>query len=326
MQPGLVWVLLATAGCATQTVRQVIVGSSLAQTISLLGDTLYGLPLDPAGGPARVRRLGEARDLLSRDSSSLQGWLQLGASNMEMGRLREAVGVYTRAAEQYFNDPRVWRGRGEALLRLRYLDRAIADFRQAGLLALQGPKVFLEAPPNPDDSIGKPSWNNLTTLQFQVPFLLGFALYCKGDYASAATALSEAIKTALTTDEASQALLWLFFAARRLGDGPAATHLLGLAQPEWAAAGTPAITMLLGYRGLIPTDSIRFLATHARGEAQALYSYGIAFFLLLKPEQRESAELWLEQARSGAAWAALPYLAAEADLARLRNGGKLIVR
>jgi tetratricopeptide (TPR) repeat protein len=319
--------LLALAACGPRPVRLVVVTGTVAQTVSPLGDTLSGLALDAAGGPARVRRILAARVAVARDSSDLTAWLRLGRSTVEMGRLRDAVGVYSTLAEVHFNDPRVWRHRGEVLLRLRYFDRAIADLRKAGLLALNKPKL-LEAPPTAGDSAGvRTAWAELTTLQYQVPFLLGFALYCKGDYSAASTVLAEATRAALTVDELSHALLWLFFAVRRIGNGGGAAEVLSLVKPEWAEGSRiPDITLLLGFKGLVPSDSIRRRAMAPRSGESALFSYGLGYYLLLKPETRDDATLWLEQARSGADWAAFPYLAAEADLARLRSGGRIIVR
>jgi tetratricopeptide (TPR) repeat protein len=324
---GLGFSLIAVSACAPRPIRLVVVTSSVAQTISLLGDTLYGLPLDPAGGPARVRRIQAARGAVARDSSDISAWLRLGRSTVEMGRLRDAVGVYSTLAEVHFEDPRVWRHRGEVLLRLRYLDRAIADLRKAGLLALNKPRLLESLPGTGDSVSGRSAWADLTTLQYQVPFLLGFALYCKGDYSAASTVLAEATRAALTADELSHAMLWLFFAVRRIGDGSGAAEVLSLVRPEWAeGARLPDITLLLGYKGQFSSDTIRARAMTLRSEAGALYSYGIAYYLMLKPETREDGELWLERARSGQNWAALPYLAAEADLARLRNAGRAIVR
>jgi tetratricopeptide (TPR) repeat protein len=314
---------LAAAGCNQQPVRLRVVASSTAETISLLGDTLYGLPLDPAGGPERIRRIQAAREAVQRDSSDLAAWLRLGRRTSEMGRLRDAMGVYTSAAGIHFTDPRIWRQRGEVLLKLRYLDAAIADLRKAGLLALNQPK-FLEVVLGAGDSLAA---RDVTSLQYQVPMLLGFALYCKGNYPAAAEVLAEATKAALTPDEQARALLWLFFAVRRIGDGSGAARVLSLVRPELSeSAQLPDITLLQGYQGTFPSDSIRKRALARIGPEGTLFSYGIAYVLLLKPEARADAELWLQRARSGADWTALPYLAAEADLARLRGNGRTIIK
>ena len=315
-------VLLALSACATRPVRLVVVSSSLAQTISLLGDTLYGVSLSGAGGPERVRNITAAREALARDSMDLNARLRLARSTAELGRLREAVELYSRIAEAHFQDPRVFRERGEALLRLRHLDAAIADLRRAGLLAI-GRNAILEAAPVEEVPEAGPVI--FTTVQFRIFFFQGVALFCKGDYAAAYPVLAEAIRIAPTTDDLARAMLWLFFAARRMGDGAEGANVLGLVKPEWIEnSEVPELELLLAFKGLIPTDSIREHAWNRPDESGAIYRYGIAYFMQLRPDRRPDAELWLEQTRSGSNWAALPYLAAEADLARLRGVKKPI--
>lgn len=311
--------LLAVAACASHRVRLVVVTSSVAETVSLLGDTLYGLPLDAEGGPARVRELTAAREQLARDSSDLRAQLRLARATAAMGRMREAVGLLSASAQAHFDNPRVYRERGELLLRLRQLDLAIGDFYKAGLLSLG--KLLLEPVQQSGDSAsGAAPKLSFTALEYQVDFLLGYTLYCKGDYAEAYKVLAETVKAARSVEELSRALLWLFFAARRLGDGSEATNVLALVQPGWATDTHAAeLEMLLAYRGVIASDSIQTRARAAKGEERALLSYGIAFFLQLQASRRDDAELWLERARSGGDWSSLSYLAAEADLARLRG-------
>jgi len=302
-----------------------VVTSSVAETISLLGDTLYGLPLDAEGGPARVRRISAARDAVGRDSSDVSAWLRLGRSTAELGRLREAVGIFSQVAATYFDDPRVYRERGEILLRLRQLDGAIADLRKAGLLSVgRGPIV--ESAPTFEGEVEAPAIA-LTTTQYQAFLLQGVALYCKGNYAAAYPVLAEAAGIALTADERSRAMLWLFFALRRVGDGRDAKSVLDLVEPEWAEnARFPEIGLLLAFKGLVPSDTITARALAGRADERALYSYGLAYFMQLRPERKEDAETWLLRAHSGGNWATLPYLAAEADLARLRGVKRVLIR
>lgn len=311
--------LLAVSGCFARPVRLVMVTSSVAETVSLLGDTLYGLPLDAEGGPGRARRISAAREAVARDSSDFLAWLRLGRSTAELGRLREAVGIFSEVAGAHFGDPRVFRERGDVLLRLRHLDGAIADLRKAGLLAVGRGPIVEAAPAWEAPGLDAPAIA-FTTTQYQAFLLQGIALYCKGNYAAAYPVLSEAAGLALTTDELSSAMLWLFFALRRVGDGSNAKSVLDLVKPDWADnSRAPDIRLLLAYKGLLPSDSITALARSGRAGERALYSYGIAYFLQLRPERKEDAEFWLLRAHSGGNWAALPYLAAEADLARLRG-------
>jgi hypothetical protein len=51
----------------------------------------------------------------------------------------------------------------------------------------------------------------------------------------------------------------------------------------------------------------------------------MAFPLLLDPERKPDAELWLLRTRTGD-WDSFPYLVAEAELARLKGLQKIIIR
>jgi tetratricopeptide (TPR) repeat protein len=306
--------VLLFSGCAGRPVRLVVVTSSVALTVSLLGDTLYSVPLDPALGPARVKRISAARAEVARSPTDLKAQLRLARSTAAMGRLRDAVEILSSAAEIHFEDPRVYRQRGEILLRLRQLDLAIGDLRKSGLLAI-GMGPFPEAPESPGVS-GPP----ITTMQFQTSLLLGVALYCRGDYPAARQALAEAAVGAITADDRARAVLWLFYAVRRIEDGAGAPGVLSLVQPDWADnSRIPEAALLLAFKGLLPSDTIRRRALSAEGEERAVYSYGIGYYLLLLPERKDEGELWLERARSGPDWISLAYLAAEADLARMRG-------
>ena len=206
---------------------------------------------------------------------------------------------------------------------MRHLDGAIADFRKAGLLAI-GREPMYEIRPewNELDSVPQPAF---TTVQYQTFFLQGVALYAKGDSRTAYEVLAEAARAAPSTDDLVGALLWLFFSARRLGDGSEGTNVLALVKPEWAARSDRAeLRLLFAYKGLISTDSIRAWAMRGRASDRTLYRYGIAYSLLLRPSRREDAELWLEEIRRAPDWTTLPFLAAEADLARLRGVRTLI--
>ena len=305
--------LAGLAACAGRPVRLIVVRSSLAQTVSLLGDTLYSLPLSGAEGPERAKNIDAARAAVARDSTDVNARLRLARSTADLGELREAVALYNRIAEVHFDNPRVFRERGEVLLRLRLLDRAIADLRQAGLLAIGRPPI-LEAESSLEGAGG------FTTVQFRAFFYQGVALYCKGDHAAAYAVLAEAARVSQTTDDRARAILWLFFAARRLGDGREGANVLALVQEDWAQrSDLPELALLFAFKGLVASDSLRAWAQTRRDEEGTLYSYALAYSLMVRPDRTADAELWLLQAHSGTNWAAMAYLAAEADLARLRG-------
>ena len=298
--------------CAPVPVRYTVVPPPTAEAIALTGDTLWSLPLDPAGGPARVKRLADARLEAEKRPFNADATLRLAASTAAMGRIREAVAILTEATGTHATDPRLRRFRGEYLLWLRERDRAIAEFQAAGRLSL--------------GKASSPEWIEtatggrlLTTTRFQIEYLLGVTLYCKGELARARDVLADAIELGISGDDRARAALWHFFATRRLGNREEAAALLQSVPDAWLRSTRRAeVALLLAFRGEMPTDTIRARALGAQGgEAAALYSYAMGYSLLLVPEREEEARRWLARARSGPDWTSLPYIAAEADLARV---------
>jgi tetratricopeptide (TPR) repeat protein len=312
----LAFLFSALAGCAQRTVRYAIIAPSTAEAISLLGDTLWSLPMDAQSGPARIERLTQARTAIAKNPYGLQPQLELARSTAAIGRLRESVQLLTDAAGIYFSDPRIYRYRGELLLWLREPDLAIADLQKAGRLAI-GMTPFPEYLNSPD---GPPGF---TTMQYQTTLLLGVALYCKGDFPAARAALLDAVKWAITGDQLAETTLWLFFAVRRIGAGDEGAEVLASVRRGWATGSRRhEIDLLLAFTGAFPSDTIRARALAAAGDERALYSFGIGYYLMLAAGRQDEAEPWLEQARTSRNWTALAYLAAEADLARLRGRGR----
>jgi tetratricopeptide (TPR) repeat protein len=304
--------------CAGRPVHYTVVVPTVAEAISLLGDTLWSLPLDPQSGPARAERIREVRERAAKKPYDLEIALDLARATAGMGRLKDAVTVLTEASGVHTTDPRIYQRRGELLLWLRELDLAIADLQRAGRLVIGRPAL----PGTTETPWGA---RGVSTLQYRTALLLGAAMYCQARYPAAREAFAEAVTWALTPDEHSEALLWLFFSVRRIGRGEEAPSVLGAVLDHWAI-GTRRreIELLLAYKGQIPSDSIVVRALAATSDDRALYSYGLGYYLSLLPSRRDEAETWLEHARTAKSWTSLPYLAAEADLARLR--GRMKVR
>jgi tetratricopeptide (TPR) repeat protein len=290
-----------------------VVAPASAQAVSLLGDTLWSLPLDPKDGPELVARLKEARVEAARDTNKLLGQLHLAQATADMGRFKEAIAILTQASTLHLSDPRLFRLRGEYLLRIRELDLAVTDLRQAETAAIGMPGL-----PEITDLPG--GLRSFSTVAFQTTFLLGSALYCKGEFGQARLIFSEAVKQASNADDLARAVLWLFFTSRRAGPQGEAAELLKTIAGTWLTIGARhEHDLLLAFKGEFSSDSIRARAVNEKGgDERALYSYAIGFLMLLRGQQ-EDAQLWFEQALLIPNWSALPYLAAEAEAARLRK-------
>ena len=283
-----------------------------AEALSLLGDTLWSLPVPPSQGPQLVEQLGRARARLASSPFDVNAALVVARRTANLGRLREAVSLYTKAGELHPTDARVPRYRGEILMQLRELELAQRDFHAAAQ-RLMGKKAEAEFVELPDGLLG-------STLQFNVYQLLGLTYYIRGDFGRARITLGEAVKAATSGDDLAIAGLWLFFATRRVGPLEEARALLGtLSDSVQVSARQSELSLLLAFRAGVPYDSLH-LDLHERftTERDALFGYGLGFALLLLRREDE-AELVFEQVMTYPDWSAVPVLAAEAELARLRH-------
>ena len=100
-----------------------------------------------------------------------------------LGRIREAIDVYTRGIALYPDNPWLYRHRGHRYISVRELDRAAADLERATSLT-QGKPDQVE----PD---GQPNARNMPigTLHSNIAYHLALAYYLKGDFARATTGL-----------------------------------------------------------------------------------------------------------------------------------------
>lgn len=307
------WLLLLVA-CTPPSVRYAVIAPDGVQGFSLLGDTLWNLPVDPKKGPFLVDQLELARERNAVAHPTVADQLLLARRTAAIGRLQEAIGILTRVAQVHFRDPRVFRLRGELLLRLRRFELARQDFRQAGTLLIGQDGIV--------DPIDLPGGEGvrLSTAQFQNWLLLSVTHYIEGDWVRARDGLIEAVRFAQNDDDLADAAVWLFFATRRIGTGAAASEVLRALGPDLQVdANRHAYDLLRAYKGEIPSDSIQARAT-ARdgGDERSLYAYGVGLWHLVR-NQPEEAELWFEQARAIPNWSALTYIAAEAELIRIRQ-------
>jgi tetratricopeptide (TPR) repeat protein len=304
---------LTLLACAPSPTQRSVVLPLSAQALSLLGDTLWSLPVSPADGPKLVEQLNKARARVASSPFDANAALVVARRTADLGRLREAVGLYTKAGELHPTDPRVPRYRGEILLQLRELDLAQRDFQSAAaqLLGKKAETEFIAL-----DQGGLLS----STLQFNTYHLLGLTYYIKGDFGKAQATLVAAAKVASTGDDLAAAGLWLFFATRRLGAIEEARRLVAsVSDSIQVSAREPELTLLLAFRDGISYDSLHLDLQHQfTTERDALLGYALGFALIFL-RRSEEAELVFEQVLTYKDWSSLPVLAAEAELARMRG-------
>jgi len=298
------------AGCASAPAPPVPPG---AQAISFLGDTLRELPLAAATRERYERQLGEARAAYDRAPTNADSIIWLGRRLAYLGRIREAIDVYTRGIALQPDNPWLYRHRGHRYISVREIDRAVADLERATQLVAGTPDQV-----EPD---GQPNARNtpIGTLHSNIAYHLGLAHYLKGDYARAVDVYRRELANAQNDDRRVSTAHWLYMSLRRLGRDAEAAAMLAPFRSDMNVIENEAYhRLMLMYKGDMPADSV--LPVNATGEmsvTDATAAYGIGNWHLYNGRRAE-AERIFRRIIAGGQWGAFGYIAAEKDLAGMR--------
>jgi tetratricopeptide (TPR) repeat protein len=295
-----------------------------AEAISLLGRPLVPPALPQATREAHEQRLAEARRAWEHTPANPDSIIWLGRRSAYLGRYRDAIGVYTRGLEQLPLEPRLYRHRGHRYLTVRQLDRAVADLERAARLVKDKPdEVEPDGLPN---ARGIPT----STLQSNIRYHLGLAHYLKGEFEKSIEPYQDDVAAARRAGNADMLVAtshWLYMALRRLGrEKEAAAVVAPIGRDLEVIENGSYHRLLLLYKGELPADSLLDTAARQRVRAGAdgqatvedvTLGYGVANWHWYNGRRDEATWLWREIVGTSQ-WAAFGYLAAEAELARLR--------
>ena len=285
-----------------------------AEAISLLGDTLKQPSLSSEARARMEAQLAEARADAAARPNDPDALIWVGRRTAYLGRYREAIAVFSDGIRRFPNDARMYRHRGHRYLTVREVDNAIADFRRAtALMAGKADEVEPDGQPN---ARGIP----IGSLQSNVWYHLALAHYLKGDWDNAARAARSGIQVSSNSDRLVSQTHWLYMALRRAGRNTEAAAALTPIRDDFDVIENESYYRLVkAYRSGVPraiVDSI--LATGAANPSDASFAYGVANWVLYNGDTTCAVRAF-EQLLTGGSWASFGYLAAEADLARIRG-------
>jgi len=284
------------------------------QAISFLGDTLRTLPLSAETRARYEAQLAEAKAAYDRAPTNVDSIIWYARRLGYLGRIREAIDVYTRGIALYPSNAWLYRHRGHRYISVRELDRAAADLERATELTRGKPDEV-----EPD---GQPNARNtpIGTLQSNIAYHLGLAYYLKGDFARAVPVYRQEIADARNDDRLVSTAHWLYMSLRRLGrDAEAAAVLVPIRRQMNVIENDTYHRLLLLYKGELPVDSV--LSVGPTGEmsvTDATGAYGVGNWHLYNG-RRADAERVFRRILAGGQWGAFGYIAAEAELARMRG-------
>jgi tetratricopeptide (TPR) repeat protein len=247
-----------------------------------------------------------------KNPDSAENIIWMGRRLAYLSRYREAIEVFSRGVSKFPNEARLLRHRGHRYITTRQFDKAIVDFEKAAKLMAGKPNEG-----EPDGAPGRrPSPS--ATLKFNIYYHLGLAHYLKGDFARALDAYRECMKYSRDNDDSLVATSdWLYMALRRLDRKEEAEKVLEPIKEGMDVLDNAAYYQrLLMYKGFRQPEEV--MGNDEQDPLQlATQGYGVGNFYLVNGDA-ERAKAIFRRVVSGSQWAAFGFIAAEADLDRLK--------
>lgn len=232
--------------------------------------------------------VARAEAALAAEPRNVARLIALGLAQSGARQYREAIETVTRGLAIAPDNALLYRWRGHRYLSVRELDRARSDLTRGSQL----------------DSTIYGTW-----------YHLGIVRYVEGEFAGAAEAFRRALPLAPDAGELAGATDWLWMSLARAGRGADAQALLDR-RPDSLATNNAYAARLRLYRGQSRPDEI-VASADTSDVAVATLSYGVGNWYLIRGDTVRARE-WFRRAIASGGWPAFGFIAAEADLARLR--------
>ena len=281
--------------------------------VTLLGDTRPPPPIPEETRARLMAQLATAREQWVERSYDPDALIWVGRRAAYLGNFHEAIAIFTEGVERWPDDARFYRHRGHRRISLRQFADAVADFEQAVQL--------IAGTPDSSEPDGQPNVRDLptSTLHFNIWYHLGLTRYLRGEMERALAAYWAAYAVSGNPDALVAATHWLYMTLRRLGREEEAATLLAPITEEMDVIENGAYhRLLLLYQGLLAPESLIDAPENSNAALHdGTAGYGIGNWHLYHGRTDEAID-WFRRVYRGPQWAAFGFIAAEADLARLR--------
>lgn len=284
------------------------------EAISLLGDSLRRPALDSAASRRMEEQLAQARAQAAARPNDADALIWVGRRTAYLGRYRDAIEIFSEGIRRFPTDARMYRHRGHRYISVRRFDDAIADFERA--------KQLMAGRPDEVEPDGQPNARNIPigSLQSNVWYHLALAHYLRGDWENAIRAARSGLTVSTNPDRLVSQTHWLYMALRRAGRSAEAAAVLDPIRDDFDIIENQSYYQLARmYKGsLTPSASDSMLAAGVRNPSDASLAYGVANWHLYNGDTTRAVR-GFERLLASGQWASFGYIAAEADLARLRS-------
>ncbi len=259
---------------------------------NLFGEPLGRPPLDWAQEARLTRALQHAEEAWRADPTNIDTIIWYGRHLAYLGRIEEAIDVYSRGLELHPDDPRLLRHRGHRFISLRRFDEAIRDLeRAADRVRGQPDRVERDGLPN---AKGLPR----TTLKSNIFYHLGLAYYFRREFAAAQGAFVQELAEAdLNDDILVSAAYWLVLSAERQARfEEAEAALLPIHGGLDVIENRDYLDLCLMLKGERDPQALWQAAVRARPIRFATLGYGVGAFEALQGDVDRALEIFQDVA------------------------------
>lgn len=277
--------------------------------------SLSGTPLFvPATLPNQQKLaadLAQAEKTLAANPKDADAIIWVGRRLGYLWRFNDAIAMFTKGIALHPDNPKFYRHRGHRYISIRQFARAQSDFEKAAQLIKGKPdEIEPDGAPNP---AGKPR----STLQFNIWYHLGLAYYLQGNYAKAYDAYVECMKVSNNDDAVTATSDWMWMTLMRLNRKADAAKVLERITMKMDILENGSYhRRLLMYKGLEKPEALLDTAK-ADDTTIATQGYGVGNYYYVTGNIAKAREVF-EKVTSGGGWNAFGYIAAEADLRRIK--------
>jgi tetratricopeptide (TPR) repeat protein len=262
------------------------------------------------------QKLAIARMDYEKDSGNADAIIWYGRRTAYLGDYTKAIEIFSKGIKLHPRDARLYRHRGHRYLTIRCFDKAIADFKKATQLTKGKPDEV-----EPD---GLPNAKNIptSTLQTNSWYHLGICYFLRGQYTKSVKALQHCLVLSKNPDMYVATANWLNIAYRKLGKYKEAIGLFNsIDQKAELIESGDYLKILEMYTHKSTEKEIdsyaAMLSANDQTVGSATINFGVGYYALLFGH-RQKAVTYFKKALASNQWSSFGYIAAEAELARLK--------
>jgi tetratricopeptide (TPR) repeat protein len=250
------------------------------------------------------------KDLAARPNDA-EAMIWVGRRLGYLWRFNDAIAAFTKGIAAHPGNPKFYRHRGHRYITIREFAKAQADFEKAAQL-FKGKRDEIEP-----DGAPNPAGTPRSTLQFNTWYHLGLANYLQGHYAKAYDAYVECMKVSNNDDSIAATSDWMWMTLMRLNRKADAAKVLERIAPKMDILENGSYhRRLLMYKGLDRPEAL-LDTTKADDTTIATQGYGVGNYYYVTGDMQKAREVF-DKVTSGGGWNAFGYIAAEADLQRMK--------